>query len=113
MLIADGTGGLRDLRLTVLLREAFRHTQRALGAGDDGMQVLLNAGIDTTAPGILVGEKTTTAASARSAELLGTLTLHRASGTALRSQRPEPADLTRSVAPADRRLRRRTPWCGR
>jgi len=76
VLIADGTGGLRDPRLTVLLQEAFRHC-KALGAWGDGMQVLQDAGIDTTAPGILVGEKTTTAASALSAELLGALTLHR------------------------------------
>jgi catalase len=38
----------------VLLQEAFRPCT-ALGAGGDGMQVLQDAGIDTTAPGILVG----------------------------------------------------------
>lgn len=54
LVIADGTGGLTDVKLTVLLQEAFRHC-KVIGAWGDGAQVLEAAGIDTTAPGILLG----------------------------------------------------------
>ena len=55
VLIADGTAGLRDVKLSVLLQEAFRHC-KALGAWGDGSQVLLDAGIDTAAPGVLLAD---------------------------------------------------------
>jgi catalase len=39
LVIADGTGGLKDIKLTVLLQEMFRHC-KAIGAWGDGAQVL-------------------------------------------------------------------------
>ena len=54
ILIADGLAGLRDVKLTVLLQEAFRHC-KPLGGWGDGGDVLNDAGIDVTAPGILLG----------------------------------------------------------
>ncbi|MEP6560866.1 MAG: catalase, partial [Nakamurella sp.] len=56
ILIADGTTGLTDIKLTVLLQEAFRHC-KPIGAWGDGGTVLRAAGIDVTAPGILVTDK--------------------------------------------------------
>jgi catalase len=56
ILVAGGTAGLYDVKLTTLLQEAFRHC-KALGAWGDGAQVLTDAGIDTAAPGVLIGKK--------------------------------------------------------
>jgi len=55
VLVSGGTAGLRDPRLTVLLQEAFRHC-KVLGAWGDGAQVLQDAGIDATAPGVLLAD---------------------------------------------------------
>ena len=56
IVVAAGSPGFYDVKLTVLLQEAFRHC-KALGAWGDGAQVLENAGIDTSAPGIVLGAK--------------------------------------------------------
>jgi catalase len=73
VLIADGTAGLRDVKLSVLLQEAFRHC-KALGAWGDGAQVLLDAGIDTAAPGVLVADNV---GETLTSGLIASLGLHR------------------------------------
>jgi catalase len=55
VLIADGAGGLADIKLSILLQEVFRHA-KVIGAWGDGAQALRTAGVDTTAPGVLLGE---------------------------------------------------------
>ena len=50
----DGVVDLADQR--VLLQEAFRHCKPMAGWGDAG-QVLQDAGIDVSAPGILLTDK--------------------------------------------------------
>ncbi|MEU4424525.1 catalase [Actinoplanes sp. NPDC024001] len=52
VVIADGAGELLDLQLTLLLQEAFRHA-KPIGAVGDGERLLLTAGIDPAAPGVL------------------------------------------------------------
>jgi catalase len=56
VVIADGVAGLRDIKLAVLLQEAFRHC-KPLGGWGDAAQVLRDAGIDVTAPGILLTDQ--------------------------------------------------------
>ncbi len=73
LVVAGGTAGLHDIKLTVLLQEMFRHC-KAIGAWGDGRQVLLDAGIDVDAPGILLADEV---AKPFSSELLTTLGLHR------------------------------------
>jgi catalase len=73
LLIADGNAGLRDVKLTVLLQEAFRHCKPIGGWGDAG-RVLQDAGLDIKAPGVLVTETIDRAASTA---LINTLGLHR------------------------------------
>jgi catalase len=58
VVIAGGTGDFKDIKLTVLLQEMFRHC-KVIGAWGDGSQVLETAGIDTSAPGILLGDTLT------------------------------------------------------
>lgn len=52
VLVAGGAGRIYDLQVTVLLQEAFRHA-KTIGAWGDGEQLLLAAGLDPAAPGIL------------------------------------------------------------
>jgi catalase len=73
LVIADGTGGLKDIKLTVLLQEMFRHC-KAIGAWGNGAQVLEAAGIDVSAPGILLHDTLT---KQHISELLETIGLHR------------------------------------
>jgi catalase len=73
VLVAGRTGGFADIRLTVLLQEMFRHA-KPLGAWGDGEQVLVDAGIDVDAPGVLVAGSAT---AAQRKELLRALGLHR------------------------------------
>jgi len=54
VVVADGVTGT-DPRLTVLLQEVFRHC-KVLGAWGDGAAVLEAAGIDTGAPGVVLGD---------------------------------------------------------
>ena len=77
VLVADGIAGMRDPRLDVLFSEAFRHC-KVLGAWGDGDQVLADAGIDTSAPGILLAASTKTATAGLAADLISALGLHRA-----------------------------------
>ena len=55
VVVAAGATDLQDVKLTVLLQEAFRHC-KTLGAWGDGKSVLQAAGIDTAAPGVLWSE---------------------------------------------------------
>jgi catalase len=73
VLVAGGAGSLADIKLTVLLQEAFRHA-KVLGAWGDGAEALTTAGIDTTAPGILLGD---TVVAAFTKALVGAVGLHR------------------------------------
>jgi catalase len=74
VVIAGGIADLKDIKLTVLLQEMFRHC-KVIGAWGDGEQVLTTAGIDTGAPGILLGDEV---AKPFVTELLDNLGLHRA-----------------------------------
>jgi catalase len=73
ILVAGGAGELADIKLTVLLQEAFRHA-KVLGAWGDGERALRTAGIDTTAPGILLGDAVVAAYTKNVIEAVG---LHR------------------------------------
>jgi catalase len=73
VLIADGLAGLHDVKLTVLLQEAFRHC-KPLGGWGDAARVLQDAGIDTDAPGILLADKVDKDATTA---LIAALGLHR------------------------------------
>jgi catalase len=53
VLVAGGAGDLADIKLSILLQEAFRHA-KPIGAWGDGEQALVTAGIDTSAPGVLL-----------------------------------------------------------
>ncbi|KAA0110630.1 catalase [Mycolicibacterium sp. P1-5] len=55
VVVAAGTKPTRDIKLIVLLQEAFRHC-KALAAWGDGTQALLAAGIELDAPGVLVAD---------------------------------------------------------
>lgn len=74
LVVAAGNPLLQDLKLTVLLGELFRHG-KVIGAWGDGDQVLTAAGIDLTAPGIVLGE---TVAKPYTADLFAAVGLHRA-----------------------------------
>ena len=54
--IAGGAGGLADIKLTVLLQEAFRHAKVTRRLGQRRPRRCSTAGIDTTAPGILTSD---------------------------------------------------------
>ncbi|MEV6415809.1 catalase [Kribbella sp. NPDC051718] len=73
VIIAAGNSYLNDIKLTVLLGELFRHC-KVLGAWGDGDQVLTAAGIDATAPGILLAD---TIAKPYTTELFAAIGLHR------------------------------------
>jgi catalase len=72
VLIAHGTT-VFDPRLAVLLQEAFRHC-KVLGAWGDGADLLRSAGIDTTAPGVLLAD---TMVKPYPTELVTAIGLHR------------------------------------
>jgi catalase len=55
LVVAAGNPALKDIKLTVLLGELFRHC-KVIGAWGDGAEVLTAAGIDTSAPGILLAD---------------------------------------------------------
>ncbi|TCO20382.1 catalase [Kribbella steppae] len=74
LVVAAGNPTLRDSKLTVLLTELFRHC-KLIGAWGDGDNVLTEAGIDTTAPGILIGEAIT---KAYTTDLFALVGMHRA-----------------------------------
>jgi catalase len=55
LVVAGGTTPTGDIKLTVLLQEAFRHC-KALGAWGDGTVILEAAGITAGAPGVVTGD---------------------------------------------------------
>jgi catalase len=73
VLIAAGTTPTPDIKLVVLLQEAFRHC-KPLGAWGDGVSTLDAASIDRAAPGVQLGSE---ADKTFSAELVAALGLHR------------------------------------
>ena len=74
VVVAGGTAGLHDIKLSVLLDEMFRHC-KAIGAWGDGETVLLDANIDVKAPGVLLGDK---ASVTFAKDLFKAMGLHRA-----------------------------------
>ncbi|WP_283818616.1 catalase [Jatrophihabitans telluris] len=73
VLVADGTTPTGDLKLVVLLQEAYRHC-KALAAWGDGGNVLVSAGIPLDGPGVSVGSAVDSAFVKQLAAALG---LHR------------------------------------
>jgi catalase len=73
LLIAGGAGDLADVKLTVLLQEAFRHA-KPIGAWGDGVQALRTAGLNVEAPGILLADGMT---AGYRKQLIAALGLHR------------------------------------
>ncbi|MCW2557299.1 MAG: catalase [Mycobacterium sp.] len=55
VVVAAGTAPAGDIKLIVLLQEAFRHC-KAVGAWGDGTAALAAAGIDVDGPGVLVAD---------------------------------------------------------
>ncbi|MCW2539373.1 MAG: catalase [Frankiales bacterium] len=74
VVVAGGTSPTNDLKLVLLLQEAYRHC-KALAAWGDGVGILQAAGIDAGAPGVSVGKSVSTAFTT---ELMSALALHRA-----------------------------------
>jgi catalase len=74
VLVAAGTTPTNDIKLFVLLQEAFRHC-KALGAWGDGTAVLSGAGIVLDGPGVLVADSV---GKAFTQNLVAALGLHRA-----------------------------------
>jgi catalase len=74
LIVAGGTAPTRDIKLTVLLQEAFRHC-KALGAWGDGSAILEAAGITAGDPGVVTGD---TAGKAFTDQLTAAVGLHRA-----------------------------------
>jgi catalase len=90
LVVAGGTTPTADIKLVVLLQEAFRHC-KVLAAWGDGDAILHAAGITSGAPGIEIAETVDTAFTAKLAAGLG---LHRAwarAGAVMASAVP-PAD---------------------
>jgi catalase len=73
LVVADGTTPSHDIKLIVLLQEAFRHC-KALAAWGDGAEVLKGARISVRDPGVEVSESVDKAFTAQLAAVLG---LHR------------------------------------
>jgi catalase len=55
LVVAAGTKPTRDIKLIVLLQEAFRHC-KAISAWGDGTAALEAAGIALDAPGVLIAD---------------------------------------------------------
>ena len=55
VVVAAGTAPTDDIKLVVLLQEAFRHC-KAVGAWGDGTAALAAAGIDLDGPGVLIAD---------------------------------------------------------
>jgi catalase len=73
VVVADGTGGIDDVRAVVLLQETYRHC-KAIGAWGDGADLLTRAGIDAKDPGVLVSKK---ASSSSRKDLIKAMGRHR------------------------------------
>jgi catalase len=74
ILAAHGSGSIQDIKVNLLVQEAFRHC-KALGAWGDGAELFETAGLDVTAPGVIVAD---TADVEFGAALVTALGLHRA-----------------------------------
>src|SRR5580698_1347882 len=74
LVVAGGTSPAGDIKLTVLLQEAFRHC-KAVGAWGDGIAILESAGIFPGAPGVVTGD---TAGKPFTDRLTAAVGLHRA-----------------------------------
>jgi catalase len=72
--VAGGTTPTGDIKLTVLLQEAFRHC-KAVAAWGDGTAILEAAGITADAPGVVTGP---TAGKSFTDQLAAAVGLHRA-----------------------------------
>jgi catalase len=73
ILVARGTTPTNDIKLVVMLQEAYRHC-KVLGAWGDGREVLTAAGIPSDAAGVITGD---TMVRAFSDQLVRQLGLHR------------------------------------
>ena len=71
--VAAGTTPTNDIKLVLLLQEAFRHS-KAIAAWGDGVAVLAGAGITIDDPGVLVAD---TVAKPFNDEVMAALGLHR------------------------------------
>ena len=78
LVVAGGTTPTGDIRLTILLQEAFRHC-KALGAWGDGTATLEAAGITAGDPGVVTGD---TVGKSFTDQLAAAVGLHRAWGRA-------------------------------
>jgi catalase len=58
VVIADGAPKEKDIKAVILLHEVFRQL-KVIGAWGDGVEVLEAAGLDTSAPGVLVAQSST------------------------------------------------------
>ena len=74
LVVAGGTTPAGDIKLTILLQEAFRHC-KALGAWGDGTVILAAAGITADAPGVVTGAA---AGKSFTDQLAASVGLHRA-----------------------------------
>ena len=73
VVVASGTGLAENPGVLTYVQSAYRH-YKPIGAWGDGDQLLLNAGIDTTAPGVAVTAK---ANRAFAASIIDALAVHR------------------------------------
>ena len=73
LVVAGGTTSSGDIKLTLLLQEAYRHC-KPIAAWGDGTQVLADAGIATDAPGVSVSDDSDRAFAN---ELVAAVGLHR------------------------------------
>jgi catalase len=73
VVVAGGTGLATDPAVTTFVQSAFRHF-KPIGAWGDGEQLLANAGIEPTAPGVIVAAKAT---KAFAADLTKAMAVHR------------------------------------
>jgi catalase len=89
LVIAGGTTSTGDIKLVLLLQEAFRHA-KALGAWGDGTAVLEAAGIPAGSAGVVTGDA---AVKSFTDQLMAAVGLHRAWNRA-------PAVMASAVPPA-------------
>jgi len=73
LVVADGVAPTSDIKLVVLLQEAFRHC-KPIGAWGSGTAVLEGAGIGLDGPGVVTG---ITVAKAFTDQVVGAVGLHR------------------------------------
>jgi catalase len=74
LVVAGGTSPSTDLKLTLLLQEAYRHC-KAVATWGDGVQILKSAGIGDDVAGVVVGDGVN---KAFTTELIAALGRHRA-----------------------------------